>query len=138
MKEWDIQILGAKPKKLQVLKKTGIHSYCKKCGTSWVQSNQNIMSFQKHVIRRVLLQDTSTTSKSIEELESRAVASERRVAHISSLLSEAELENSRLSELATVLKEEIRSYQRSEERSKHIENLEYVKNIIVKVQLLQF
>lgn len=80
----------------------------------------------------------SMTSKSIEELESRAVASERRVAHISLLLSEAELENSRLSELATVLKEEIRSYQRSEERSKHIENLEYVKNIIVKVQLLQF
>lgn len=73
------------------------------------------------------------TSKSIEELERRAVASERRVAHISSLLSEAELENSRLGELAAVLKEEIRSYQRSEERSKHIENLEYVKNIIVKV-----
>jgi len=72
------------------------------------------------------------TSKSIEELERRAVASERRVAHISSLLSEAELENSRLGELAAVLKEEIRSYQRSEERSKHIENLEYVKNIIVK------
>ena len=31
------------------------------------------------------------------------------------------------------LKEEIRIYQRSEERHKHIENLEYVKNIILKV-----
>ena len=71
--------------------------------------------------------------KSTEELENRAVAAERRVAHISSLLSEAESENSRLSELTSVLKEEIRSVQRSEERSKHIENLEYVKNIIVKV-----
>ena len=73
--------------------------------------------------------------KSTEELENRAVAAERRVAHISSLLSEAESENSRLSELTSVLKEEIRSVQRSEERSKHIENLEYVKNIIVKVLL---
>ena len=34
--------------------------------------------------------------------------------------------------MANVLKEEIRSYQRSEERSKHIENLEYVKNVILK------
>jgi hypothetical protein len=31
-----------------------------------------------------------------------------------------------------VLKEEIRTYQRSEERHKHIENLEYVKNVILK------
>ena len=31
-----------------------------------------------------------------------------------------------------VLKEEIRTYQRSEERHKHIENLEYVKNVIMK------
>ncbi len=67
------------------------------------------------------------------KLESRASAAERRVAHISLLLSETESENARLSELANVLKEEIRSYQRSEERSKHIENLEYVKNIILKV-----
>ena len=55
------------------------------------------------------------------------------MSHMASLLSEAEAENTRLSELATVLKEEIRSYQRSEERSKHIENLEYVKNVIIKV-----
>ena len=52
------------------------------------------------------------------------------------LLSEAEGENTRLNELANVLKEEIRSFQRSEERSKHIENLEYMKNIILKVSFL--
>ena len=50
------------------------------------------------------------------------------------LLSESEAENARLNELANVLKEEIRSNQRSEERMKHIENLEYVKNIIFKVK----
>ena len=75
----------------------------------------------------------TSNQKSTTELENRAVKAERRLAHISSLLSEAESENSRLTELANVLKEEIRSIQRSEERSKHIENLEYVKNIIVKV-----
>ena len=30
------------------------------------------------------------------------------------------------------MKEEIRTYQRSEERHKHIENLEYIKNVILK------
>jgi hypothetical protein len=55
------------------------------------------------------------------------------VKHMASLLSESEAENARLIELAQVLKEEIRSYRRSEERSKHIENLEYVKNVILKV-----
>ena len=54
---------------------------------------------------------------------------------MTSLLSESENENTRLTELANVLKEEIRSTQRSEERSKHIENLEYVKNVIFKVSL---
>ena len=61
------------------------------------------------------------------------MAAERRVGHMALLLSESEAENARLNELANVLKEEIRSNQRSEERMKHIENLEYVKNIIFKV-----
>jgi len=55
------------------------------------------------------------------------------VKHMASLLSESEAENARLIQLAQVLKEEIRSYRRSEERSKHIDNLEYVKNVILKV-----
>ena len=64
------------------------------------------------------------------------MAAERRVGHMALLLSESEAENARLNELANVLKEEIRSNQRSEERMKHIENLEYVKNIIFKVKSL--
>ena len=54
------------------------------------------------------------------------------VAHLAALLSEAETQNGRLEKLVEVLKEEIRTYQRSEERHKHIENLEYVKNVILK------
>lgn len=58
------------------------------------------------------------------------------VKHMASLLSESEAENARHIQLAQVLKEEIRSYRRSEERSKHIENLEYVKNVILKVVIV--
>jgi len=57
---------------------------------------------------------------------------ERQVAHLAALLAESEAQNSRLEKLTEVLKEEIRTYQRSEERIKHIENLEYVKNVILK------
>ena len=68
--------------------------------------------------------------------EKKAASAEKRLAHLSTLLSESEAESARLTQLCEVLKEEIRSYQRSEERKKHIENLEYVKNIILKVSVL--
>ncbi len=51
---------------------------------------------------------------------------------MAALLAESESQNTRLEKLTEVLKEEIRTYQRSEERHKHIENLEYVKNVIMK------
>ena len=51
---------------------------------------------------------------------------------MAALLAESEAQNTRLEKLTEVLKEEIRTYQRSEERHKHIENLEYVKNVILK------
>jgi len=63
---------------------------------------------------------------------SRAGGADRQVSHLAALLSESEAQNSRLDKLTEVLKEEIRTYQRSEERHKHIENLEYVKNVILK------
>lgn len=69
----------------------------------------------------------------IQSLETRALSAEKRLKHMTSLLSESESEAARLTQMSDLLKEEIRSYQRSEERKKHIENLEYVKNIILKV-----
>ena len=68
----------------------------------------------------------------LEEVKHQLISAEKKSTHLSSLLSESESENVRLNQLSSVLKEEIRTYRRSEERSKHIENLEYVKNIIVK------
>jgi len=63
---------------------------------------------------------------------SRAGGADRQVSHLAALLSESEAQNSRLEKLTDVLKEEIRIYQRSEERHSHIEHLEYVKNVILK------
>ena len=66
---------------------------------------------------------------------SRVGGADKQVSHMAALLSESEEQNSRLEKLVEVLKEEIRTYQRSEERHKHIENLEYVKNVILKVDV---
>merc|ERR1719158_851886 len=63
---------------------------------------------------------------------SRIGGAEKQVTHLAALLSESEAQNSRLEKLTEVLKEEIRTYQRSEERYKHIENLEYIKNVFLK------
>ena len=63
---------------------------------------------------------------------SRAGGIEKQLGHMAALLAESESHNTRLEKLTEVLKEEIRTYQRSEERHKHIENLEYVKNVIMK------
>ncbi|TRY67564.1 hypothetical protein TCAL_02305 [Tigriopus californicus] len=74
----------------------------------------------------------SLSNADVGNLESRIASAEKRVKHMASLLSESEAENARLVQMSEVLKEEIRRYQRSEERKKHIENLEYVKNVILK------
>lgn len=55
------------------------------------------------------------------------------VKHLSALLSEAELDVARLTEMNAMLKEELRRQERSAEREKHVQNLEYMKNVIFKV-----
>lgn len=51
------------------------------------------------------------------------------------MLSEAELDVARLTEMNDMLKEELRRQERSTEREKHMHNLEYMKNVIFKVKL---
>lgn len=58
-----------------------------------------------------------------------------RLKHLSTLLSEAELDVARLTEMNDMLKEELRRQERSTEREKHMHNLEYMKNVIFKVKL---
>lgn len=63
---------------------------------------------------------------------------EKRCNHLAALLAESEANEARLSQLADALKEEIRRSERSEERQKHIENLEYLKNVVLKVRKMRF
>ncbi|EEC16637.1 hyaluronan mediated motility receptor, putative, partial [Ixodes scapularis] len=49
------------------------------------------------------------------------------------LLNESESSNLRMTEQIRVLKEEIRRLERNQEREKHAQNLEYLKNIVMKV-----
>ena len=58
---------------------------------------------------------------------------EKRCSHLAALLAESEANEARLSQLSDALKEEIRRTERAEERQKHIENLEYLKNVVLKV-----
>lgn len=60
------------------------------------------------------------------------------VKHLSTLLSEAELDVARLTEMNTMLKEEMRRQERSTEREKQMQNLEYMKNVIFKVRVSDF
>lgn len=53
------------------------------------------------------------------------------------LLNESEATVLRLSEQATVLKGEIRRLERNQERENAISNMEYLKNIVYKVQCIR-
>ncbi|KAK2719660.1 hypothetical protein QYM36_005218, partial [Artemia franciscana] len=68
----------------------------------------------------------------IEKLQTSLNFSEKKIQHLSSLLTESEKNEVRLNSLVEALKEEIRRVRRSQERQEHAENLEYLKNIIVK------
>lgn len=58
------------------------------------------------------------------------------VKHLSTILSEAEMDVARLTEMNTMLKEELRRQERSTEREKQMQNLEYMKNVIFKVSFI--
>lgn len=81
---------------------------------------------------------TNSSELDVDLLQSKLGACESRAAHLTALLSEAESDAARLSQLNAVLKEEIRRQQRSEERAQHAHNLEYLKNIVVKVDTIVF
>lgn len=61
---------------------------------------------------------------------------ESKVTHLTALLSDAEQDLAKHVQMNKVLKEEIRRQQRSVEREKHAENLEYLKNVVFKVSHL--
>ncbi|XP_026278233.1 GRIP and coiled-coil domain-containing protein 2 [Frankliniella occidentalis] len=80
---------------------------------------------------------SNSSDLNVDLVQSKLSACESRAVHLTALLSEAESDAARLSQLNAVLKEEIRRQQRSEERAQHAHNLEYLKNIVVKFITLQ-
>ncbi|KAG0718651.1 GRIP and coiled-coil domain-containing protein 2 [Chionoecetes opilio] len=79
---------------------------------------------------------TDATNRELTRLEAKINAAEMRVTQLTSLLHESEAENAKLTQLSDALKEEIRRSARNEDREKHMENMEYMKNVILKFMLL--
>ncbi|XP_068244172.1 GRIP and coiled-coil domain-containing protein 2-like [Palaemon carinicauda] len=76
--------------------------------------------------------NTDATAKEIARLEAKLSNGEMRIHQLTALLHESEAENAKLAQLSDALKEEIRRSSRNENREKHMENMEYMKNIILK------
>ncbi|XP_065338570.1 GRIP and coiled-coil domain-containing protein 2-like isoform X1 [Cloeon dipterum] len=80
----------------------------------------------------------SEASFDAASMMSSTIASEKRVKHLSALLSESEADLARLTHQNAILKEEIRRQQRCAERLQHTEkNGEYLKNVVLKFVTLQ-
>lgn len=76
----------------------------------------------------------SDSSQSVDKIQKLLAEQESKVFHLTSLLSETEKDLIKHVQMNNLLKEEIRRHQRSVEREKHAENLEYLKNVVVKVR----
>ncbi|KAK6061075.1 GRIP domain protein [Cooperia oncophora] len=70
--------------------------------------------------------------KSVQELLEHNERLIKNLQHTRELLSDAEATNATLVAQSQLLKEEIRRLERNEERVSHIENSEYLKNVIIK------
>ncbi|KAG7153296.1 GRIP and coiled-coil domain-containing protein 2-like [Homarus americanus] len=81
--------------------------------------------------------NTDATGKEIARLETKLSAGETRIQQLTTLLHESEAENAKLIQLSDALKEEIRRSVRNEDREKHMENMEYMKNVILKFLVLK-
>ncbi|XP_070396761.1 GRIP and coiled-coil domain-containing protein 2-like isoform X2 [Dermacentor albipictus] len=84
-----------------------------------------------------LLGEGDTNIGDVESLHAKVSESQKEVDHLAELLNESESSNLRLTEQVRVLKEEIRRLERNQEREKHAQNLEYLKNIIMKFVTLR-
>lgn len=97
----------------------------------------NFMSFEQLLNAPA---DSTMTSKmvaslsDVSELQERVESAEKNAAHVTELLNESEATVLHLTEQARVLKEEIRRLERNQEREASVSNMEYLKNVIMKVR----
>lgn len=76
-------------------------------------------------------------AEDLDALHAKINDSQKKVDHLAELLNESESSNLRMTEQIRVLKEEIRRLERNQEREKHAQNLEYLKNVIMKFVTLR-
>ncbi|KRT79952.1 hypothetical protein AMK59_8242 [Oryctes borbonicus] len=75
---------------------------------------------------------SNETEYEVVSMKKQISENESKVTHLAALLADAEQDLAKYVQLNKVLKEEIRRQQRSAEREKHAENLEYLKNVVFK------
>lgn len=84
--------------------------------------------------RHILFEDVELERQRIEEELNKT---KYRLLNTTELLNESELNNVRLSEQVSLLKDEIRRIERNMDRAESISNLEYLKNIVLKFFILK-
>ncbi|PVD18485.1 hypothetical protein C0Q70_21034 [Pomacea canaliculata] len=67
-----------------------------------------------------------------ETLKNDLTAAQKKIEHLTELLNDSEESVSRMTEQAKILKDEIRRLNRNQQRDEELQNLEYLKNIIMK------
>ncbi|KAF5275677.1 hypothetical protein FQA39_LY06789 [Lamprigera yunnana] len=75
-------------------------------------------------------------NQDINSMKKQMSDNETKVSHLTSLLADTEQDLAKHVQMNKLLKEEIRRQQRSVEREKHAENLEYLKNVVFKFATL--
>lgn len=74
----------------------------------------------------------SSPSEILENLKAKLAKEENRVGHLTVLLADSEKDLARMQQLNEMLKEEVRRQQRNVDREEHIQNSEYLKNVVIK------
>lgn len=74
----------------------------------------------------------SSPTDILEQTQSKLENEINRVAHLKMLLADSEKDCARIQQLNEVLKQEVRRQQRNFDREEHIQNSEYLKNVIIK------
>lgn len=79
---------------------------------------------------------SSESDHEVDFLKKQAVDNDAKIVHLTALLADTEQDLAKHVQMNKLLKEEIRRQQRSVEREKHADNLEYLKNVVFKFATL--
>jgi hypothetical protein len=97
-------------------------------------NNHSIPSLPSDKLGHISFENIELERKRMEEEFNKI---KLRLIHTTELLNESELNNERLNEQVSFLKDEIRRIERNMDRAESISNLEYLKNIIIKFFVLK-